>query len=557
VNDDTFGIGLYIDGLCRFITECDTPMTISIQGDWGSGKTSFMNMIRERISRETFTLWFNTWQFSQYGLSDSLAICLLNNLLKDLSVGDEKIRAILGSLAGTAKNVSLAILEKILGGVVTGKIDEAMDAGGIQDVAETLRTLKEKYQEAIGQKLAASGKNRAVIFIDDLDRLQSEKAVEILEALKIFLDCENCIYLLAVDYEVIEQGIAKKFGASVGPKKGKHFFDKIVQLPFKMPVEQYNIQKYAADMLDKMSVSYENHLSAYIDLIRLSIGYNPRNMKRLFNTFLLLKTIAASSERYKNADDAKILDRILFAALCMQMEFDGLYRLTAVSRNILSAEFFFALSDFDEVKSNDDLKEEFADCPDEKIKAMCSFVKAFVGAVSQTEEKTLQPQDIENIKYILFFSSMTSVSGGADIREETGDEWDIRHKNREIVWLLNNHIKNRFGSEFKIYQPRKVYGDTKISDTTGYCSQDGYTIEYQVQRDSSAQKLSLSLYIYPQSGLNAESAVDSFDDFKKDGVICYFRKAAQCNIGDPKDIADNFRPHINMFMNGIKQFFEK
>ncbi len=43
--NDTFGIRSYVDGLCRFILNCDTPMTISIQGDWGSGKTSMMNMI--------------------------------------------------------------------------------------------------------------------------------------------------------------------------------------------------------------------------------------------------------------------------------------------------------------------------------------------------------------------------------------------------------------------------------------------------------------------------------------------------------------------------------
>ena len=37
-------------------------MTITIQGDWRSGKTSMMNMIREQLEKKVITTWFNTWQ---------------------------------------------------------------------------------------------------------------------------------------------------------------------------------------------------------------------------------------------------------------------------------------------------------------------------------------------------------------------------------------------------------------------------------------------------------------------------------------------------------------
>ena len=36
----------YSDALKEFIQTCDTPMTVGLQGDWGSGKTSMMNMLR-------------------------------------------------------------------------------------------------------------------------------------------------------------------------------------------------------------------------------------------------------------------------------------------------------------------------------------------------------------------------------------------------------------------------------------------------------------------------------------------------------------------------------
>lgn len=55
LGDDIFGIKQYISGLNEFIMECDTPMTIAIQGDWGSGKTSIMNMIREQLGDRVVT----------------------------------------------------------------------------------------------------------------------------------------------------------------------------------------------------------------------------------------------------------------------------------------------------------------------------------------------------------------------------------------------------------------------------------------------------------------------------------------------------------------------
>ncbi len=33
-HDDKFSIENYINGLSNFITECETPLTIAIQGDW-------------------------------------------------------------------------------------------------------------------------------------------------------------------------------------------------------------------------------------------------------------------------------------------------------------------------------------------------------------------------------------------------------------------------------------------------------------------------------------------------------------------------------------------
>lgn len=255
IKNDTFGISRYINGLCTFILHCETPMTISIQGDWGSGKTSMMNMVRAKLNESSVhTIWFNTWQFSQFQMQDNLAISMLGSLLSELDCDKKKVKDLLGTLGNASRTALKILADNVAGGVVADKLGELIGTPEI-DSAEKIKEIKNDFQNAINKKLNSQNKDKAVIFIDDLDRLQPAKAVELLEVLKVFLDCEKCVFVLAVDYSVVTQGIKQKFGDSVDEEKGKSFFDKIIQLPFKMPVAQYDISNYISDALKEMDIT--------------------------------------------------------------------------------------------------------------------------------------------------------------------------------------------------------------------------------------------------------------------------------------------------------------
>lgn len=60
---DALGVTDYVHALSRFVQDCQTPMTIAIQGDWGSGKTSLMNLMRDEVRQhDCHVVEFNTWQ---------------------------------------------------------------------------------------------------------------------------------------------------------------------------------------------------------------------------------------------------------------------------------------------------------------------------------------------------------------------------------------------------------------------------------------------------------------------------------------------------------------
>ncbi len=343
--EDEFGIGHYITGLSEFILKCDTPMTISIQGSWGSGKTSIMRMVESRIQDRVIPVFFNTWQFSQFDLGNALPISMLKFFLAKIGARDSKLfewvkRA--GNLIISLTNFALKGSYGI--GFGDGSISGKKDGEDSEiDLAQLVDTLHEDLQKQIEQALLNANKgvkdegakkDRIVVFVDDLDRLVPSKAMELLEVLKLFLDCRKCVFVLAIDYDVVIRGAAEKYGFNLKDKtpeglkeaeKGRAFFDKLIQVPFKVPVVEYDITKYMEDGFKKINITpTTEEMERYHRLCTNSVGTNPRVIKRILNAFLLLTTMRnAGAEKHDNSQK----QLILFGLLCLQQYKEAIYNL--------------------------------------------------------------------------------------------------------------------------------------------------------------------------------------------------------------------------------------
>jgi len=427
---DLFGISNYISGLCSFITDCDTPMTIAIQGDWGSGKTSIMEMVKDNIDKSTVhCVWFNTWQFSQFNTADNLSLSLIDAIIAGLEINDSEIvnnfqsgiSRIGDIMANVGKRALYMASDITLGSTTTGDlknlIEKDSDFKSHESITETISAFKERFQECIDKAVIKHGVNRVLVFIDDLDRLQPLRAVELLEVLKIFLDCEKCVFVLALDYNVVVSGIKRKYGEDFKADKGRSFFDKIIQVPFKMPVAQYDISNFVKKTFeDVASIKVgDNDIKNYVSLINHSIGSNPRSMKRLFNSYLLLLKVID-----KDVLDKENSKKALFSILCMQQKFENLYNyivLNRDNRDEINSEFF------NKIACSDDpgiiLKDIGIDAEDGEPEEIKAFVIYFNKILSMTGEEIINEDNVDSLRVLLKSSSVTateSTSTGVRIR---------------------------------------------------------------------------------------------------------------------------------------------
>lgn len=325
----------------------ETPVIIGVQGDWGSGKSSFINLVENKIGEEqklpdknkvedparrlhhyvstressseeaqVYLLRFDSWAFAQSAYdADELFPVYISSVI-------ESYLQAVGKKTGTGVAQRFALLGKaglvtaagVFGGEAAGDVAQAALSGiKPSQVVDQLSSFKRSFQDLVDLLLEPkNGKytNRLIVVVDDLDRIASDTAVDITEKIKVFLDVRGVVFVLAADLGIIQQGLKKKFGDDA-QKEGKNYLDKIVKI-------QYNVPHLEANDLRTVVLGYPTFTGAFgiankplNDLLNQncfkllsvfpSIGGNLRNSKRVllnfeFNHYLISATHSLSKD---------------------------------------------------------------------------------------------------------------------------------------------------------------------------------------------------------------------------------------------------------------------
>ena len=343
-DQDQLDVSRYIKALSKFILHSDTPITVGLQGEWGTGKTSMMCMIREELSKENVaTSWINTWEYSLFRGVKETTPAILNGLLFDLkeTCGDnwpkdsdvenkiKKVGRFFGNLINQAvvNQVGVDLKSAIENNNTESILAKAEIAEVKNDISDVINQLindpKNKYE-------------RVVFFVDDLDRINPTDAVEVLESLKNIFDLQNCIFVLAIDYDVVVKGLESKFGKKTdeNEREFRSFFDKIIQVPFSMPIGTYDINHFLKEKLENFGLKLSDEkMRTYLDIVQLSVGYNPRSLKRFLNTFSLLNTIRTLDDENQESsiENQEQIELMLFALLGIQISYPKIFKYIAIN----------------------------------------------------------------------------------------------------------------------------------------------------------------------------------------------------------------------------------
>ena len=290
----------------KMIIECDTPFTIGINGEWGSGKTSLMKLIKSNIDSNTkldakskiCTSWFNSWNFAN---ENEIWKLLMISLIQDLDsnkmheVDVEKLLSSvfsLGEIAATAYatgGISLYANKKTIIASTKNLFDarKSKEEAIIKDKVTSIKSFRQDFEDLVNKTVGEDG--RYVIFIDDLDRVTPNKAIDIIESVKTFLDCDKCVFVIGCDYNYLDACISHKYGNLIF--NGRDYIEKIVQVTFEISLlndHLFNI--YVNENINKLFKTRDD-FNVVSNLINRSIGRNPRKIKRLANLYSIVHNL--------------------------------------------------------------------------------------------------------------------------------------------------------------------------------------------------------------------------------------------------------------------------
>lgn len=338
--EDLFGIQAYQNALIKYIRMTDTPITIALQGEWGSGKTSLMNLLRYNLCDVSdapyFPVWINTWQYSLMKTPSQAIMSILEGIINQIGAlhpSDQKWAESKRKIGGLFKKMASVGTKMVAGtvGIDGGVVDDLFE--GKESAASDISQLKEEIAKLIDEALSKdTSKQGFTFYIDDLDRIDPPVAVEILELLKNIFDLEKCVFILAIDYDVVIKGLKPKFGelTDANEREFRSFFDKIIQLPFSMPVASYSVDSFLVDALGKIEFFTDQELKdpslaeKLSEITRLSVGTNPRSLKRLTNTLALISIIYEEQTGAQN--NITVLDKLInYSLVCIQIAYPYIY----------------------------------------------------------------------------------------------------------------------------------------------------------------------------------------------------------------------------------------
>ena len=269
---DLLGFDYLVDSLEVVLTEPRLlPVTVGVLGDWGSGKSSLLHMVEDRLgaSPDFIVVPFSPWRYEAYedvkaalieavlaALADrvpnaadpKVAASLLHRLrlkVARLMVGPAAAGRVLLPAAGAAVAVHQGLspdLGTAAGAAVVAGIDAveararepAPDPADVPVVFDSVANFRIEFESLVENLQSVKA---TIVLIDDLDRCLDDTVIDVFEAIRLFLQAPSTAFVIAANRPIVQAAIERRYPARVDgdPALGKDYLEKIIQVEITVP----------------------------------------------------------------------------------------------------------------------------------------------------------------------------------------------------------------------------------------------------------------------------------------------------------------------------------
>lgn len=376
INKDILHRNIRIINLMTFLNYVNENFIMSIDGEWGTGKTFFVKQmiylcknfqkvdnytinsnkkIIDAFSKKHLVVYYNAWENDNH---EEPLESLIYNILNEYPKYKEKIEN-LEEIFNTVKPILKNVIEKLTSGIISKDCFENFKS--FEDLAESIVTIEEK-QEALNKLLdmLMNDNERILLIVDELDRCKPDYAVKLLEVLKHFYTNSKLTIIVVTNNRQLSYTIKKYYGNDFD---GYGYLNKMYDTVFTLEVDR--LENYIREYCEILYSTYLPHDTSYELFQFLKFSYRECNKymsmyrivenyidyyqdKFLFESCILLPFTLAL--KVKNINDYNKF--IIGNGKTLINEF-----IDFVARN--NEKYYNWLIDILEVKENENLPEKF------------------------------------------------------------------------------------------------------------------------------------------------------------------------------------------------------
>ncbi|RRN04439.1 cytochrome C nitrite reductase [Bibersteinia trehalosi] len=249
-------------------------LVVGICGEWGCGKTSYINLMRPELEKHSIVIDFNPWMFSDTHNLVSLFFTEMAAQLKEYNDNSD-IADKLENFGELLSSVSSIPIISGIGAIFKFFSKKKINENSLQKQRKKLTEVLKKREKPI------------TVILDDIDRLSSDELQSILRLVRLTGNFPNIIYLLSFDKERVSETL------DYSNIKGKSYLEKIIQVTFDVPkpsqdLLEKNLFSSLESLLGNVNIDQSRWSQAYLGIIRPMIK-NMRDIRRyvasLSNTF--------------------------------------------------------------------------------------------------------------------------------------------------------------------------------------------------------------------------------------------------------------------------------
>lgn len=276
----------YAKILTQIVSQYDRCV-LAINGEWGTGKTTFIKMWRQSlIDNEFDTLYFNVWE------NDFISDPLVGFIgeFKELNP-NHKLDTELNKITTTASKIVHSMLPTLARGYIKLKIGSDIvetynDCTDVlnkefRDYEDQKNSIKD-FRNALGEFVNKCNTEKPIVFfVDELDRCNPAYAVKVLERIKHLFSIPNIVFVLSIDKKQLCNAVKGYYGSE--SLDAENYLKRFIDIEYSLPEPSYG--DFCNYLYDRFEINKNIHnLEFEQNLITFSIflfSFNKLSLRQM------------------------------------------------------------------------------------------------------------------------------------------------------------------------------------------------------------------------------------------------------------------------------------